>query len=91
MVSGDLFPSLVTKFSDFLAVPLTSIYNEVTRTMIWPLSWKKESVTVIPKTKIPTEIGHLRNISCTLLVSKIYESFVLGWACLLYTSPSPRD
>ena len=29
MVVGDLFPDLVTKFADFLAVPLTSIFNEI--------------------------------------------------------------
>ena len=36
MVSGDLFPDLVTKFADFLAIPLTSIFNEISSTMIWP-------------------------------------------------------
>ena len=79
MVTGDLFPSLVTRFADILAIPLTSVYNEVTRTKIWPQSWKEESVTVIPKTRIPAGLGQLRNISCTKLVSKVYESFVLGW------------
>ena len=37
-------------------------------------------MTIIPKTRSPTEIGHLRNISCTMLASKVYESYVLGWA-----------
>ena len=41
--------------------------------------WKHESVTVIPKKSHPAS-SDLRNISCTLLTSKIYESFVLGWA-----------
>ena len=41
MVAGDLFPSLVTRFADILAIPLTSVYNEVTRTKVWPLSWRK--------------------------------------------------
>ena len=27
MVAGDLFPSLVTRFADILAIPLTSVYN----------------------------------------------------------------
>ena len=49
MVAGDLFPVLVTKYADILAIPLTAIYNEVSRSKVWPL------------------------------------------ACLLYTSPSPRD
>ena len=34
---------------------------------------------MIPKARIVTEVGQLRNISCTRLVSKVYESFVLGW------------
>ena len=79
MVRGDIFPALVTRYADLLAVPLTSIYNEISCTKKWPKIWKKESVTVIPKTRTPTEIGQLRNISCTMLASKVYESFVLGW------------
>lgn len=42
--------------------------------------WKNEFVTIIPKCSSPSEIGELRNISCTMLVSKIYKSYVLGWA-----------
>ena len=30
MVMGDVFPSLMTKFSDFFAIPLASIYNTIT-------------------------------------------------------------
>ena len=79
MVHGDLFPALVTRFADILAIPLTSIYNAISLTKIWPLTWKEESVTVILKTRIPSGIDQLRNISCTKLISKVYESFVLGW------------
>ena len=79
MVRGDIFPSLMDKFSDLLAIPLTLIYNEITRTFIWPRCWKQEFVTVIPKCRQPEGLGDLRNISCTMLPSKIYESFVLNW------------
>ena len=79
MVRGDIFPELVTKYADFLAVPLTAIYNDISSTKQWPRIWKEESVTIIPKTRNPTEIGQLRNISCTMLASKIFESFVLEW------------
>ena len=82
MVKGDIFPCLMTKYSDFLAIPLQSIYNEITASKIWPLCWKKEHVTVIPKTINPSDISGLRNISCMLLASKIYESYVLNWAQL---------
>ena len=80
MVKGDLFPSTVTKFSDFLAIPLCNIYNEVISTHVWPVKWKVEYVTIIPKTAHPESFGDLRNISCTLLASKILESYVLEWA-----------
>lgn len=80
MVTGDLFPDLVTKFADFLAVPFTSIFNEVASTLVWPQDWKEEYVTVIPKTSSPQSFSDLRNISCTKLVSKIMVSYVLDWA-----------
>ena len=79
MVRGDIFPDLVTRFADLLALPLTSIYNKITSTSRWPKIWKEEHVTVIPKTKNPTDISGLRNISCTKLSSKVYESYVLEW------------
>ena len=79
MVRGDIFPALMDKFATLLAVPLTEIFNEITRTSVWPATWKQEFVTVIPKCRNPSGIGDLRNISCTMLPSKIYESFVLNW------------
>ena len=79
MVPGDIFLKLVTKFSDFLAIPLTMIYNEISRTLCWPAIWKKEFVTVIPKKTNPRSLGDLRNISCTMLASKMYESYILDW------------
>ena len=80
MVPGDIFPVLMTKFSDFLAIPLCDVYNTITASRIWPVCWKREHVTVIPKKTIPSGFGDLRNISCTLLTSKIYESYILEWA-----------
>ena len=67
-------------FADQLAVPLTNIYNSISSTFIWPFIWKKEFVTVIPKTSFPAGFSDLRNISCTMLASKIFESYVLNWA-----------
>ena len=79
MVKVDIFPSLMTKFAGLLAVPLTDIFNSITATQVWPLIWKREFVTVIPKCRTPSSLGDLRNISCTMLPSKIYESYVLNW------------
>ena len=74
MVKGDVFPNLMTLYADFFAIPLTSIYNEISSTKIWPHIWKEEYVTVIPKKTNPATVNNLRNISCTKLASKIYET-----------------
>ena len=39
----------------------------------------EESVTVIPKKSNSTAVNDLRNISCTMLASKMYESYILEW------------
>ena len=80
MVAGDVFPQLMTKFSDFFAIPLSCIYREISESYVWPIQWKTEFVTVIPKNNSPGSFEDLRNISCTMLVSKIMESYVLEWA-----------
>ena len=79
MVQGDIFPALMDKFGILLALPLTDIFNEISSTFVWPRCWKKEYVTVIPKCRAPVSVGDLRNISCTMLPSKIFESYVLNW------------
>ena len=66
MVRGDIFPDLVTRYADMLAILLTDIFNS-----IWP-RWKNELVTVIPKARLPDTIGDLRNISCTRLACKVF-------------------
>ena len=79
VVRGDIFPALVTKHSETLAAPLTHIFNAISETGHWPNQWKTEYVTPIPKVPIPQSPNDLRNISCTMLISKVYESFVLNW------------
>jgi hypothetical protein len=79
MVPTDIFPALVTKFCDFLALPLTDVYNSIISTGVWPVAWKNEFVTDIPKKKLPENMNDLRNILCTALVSKVFESYLLDW------------
>ena len=79
MVKHDIFPSLVNAAAPYLAGPLTHIYNSISTTETWPMLWKQEFVTPIPKKALPSSLNDLRNISCTALFSKVYESFVLGW------------
>ena len=78
-ICGDVFPNLMTEYADLFALPLTDIFNCITDTFIWPSVWKIEIITVIPKCNNPVNFDQLRNISCTLLVSKIYESYLLSW------------
>ena len=79
MVKHDIFPALVNNAAQYLAGPLTHIFNTISATSVWPLRWKEEFVTPIPKKSVPQNLNDLRNISCTALFSKVYESFVLGW------------
>ena len=76
-VPGDIFPTLVDRAAPALAVPLSSIYNRIGESGDWPKDWKTEYVTPTPKTNLPSSPSDLRNISCTKLFSKVYESFIL--------------
>ena len=79
MVKHDIFPSLINDAAPFLAQPLCHIYNTMISTSTWPMRWKEEFVTPIPKKAVPESMNDLRNISCTAFFSKVFESFVLGW------------
>ena len=78
MVRGDIFPRIVNECAQYIAWPLSAIYNKILYTYVWPVDWKREHVTIIPKKTMPEDFGDLRNISCTLFVSKIFEQFVHG-------------
>ena len=67
----------MTDYSDIFALPLADIYNEIFRTFKWLTCWKREFVTIIPRKTGPQDFADLRNISCTMLASKIFESYVL--------------
>ena len=79
MVIGDIFPALDGEVGPHPAVPLTDIYNTTSATTTWPEGWKLEFVTVIPKNNHLKTMNDIRNISCTLFLSKAYESCLLGW------------
>ena len=80
MVQGDIFPRLISPCAESLAVPLADIYGCILETYVWPIAWKREYVTTIPKKKLPTDLSDLRNISCTLFVSTLFEGHVLKCA-----------
>ena len=76
-VPGDIFPKILNRCAKSLSVPLSSIFNHVLTHFVWPLHWKREYVTVIPKKHNPSSFSDLRNISCTLTFSKLLEQHVL--------------
>ena len=79
-VPGDLPPEVFTDDVELVAIPVTKIFNKIIEQNKWPDLWKREHVTVIPKTKHASEPSQCRNISCTNFFSKVFESIVLAWA-----------
>ena len=77
-VKGDIPPALVNPAAPYLSKPVADIYNAIITTQVWPIAWKREYVTVIPKKSIPEGFSDLRNISCTPLLSKIFEAHILA-------------
>ena len=75
-VPGDIPPKLMNRLAAKISSPVSRIFNAVVREMQWPLEWKTEYQTIIPKVQNPSEYGQLRNLSCTNFLSKILESFV---------------
>ena len=76
-VVGDIPPELATEYADILAIPLDYIFKQIYATLEWPTIWKRETITVIPKSPAPTSLSELRDLSCTPLFSKLLERFIL--------------
>ena len=76
MVEGDIFPKIINRCANYIAWPLSAIYNRIIESYIWPALWKREYVTIIPKKNLPEDFADLRNISCTMFISKIFEQFL---------------
>ena len=76
MVPGDIPPKIISEIAGYVSVPLAYIFNELP-TSSWPNKWKKEYQTVIPKKVSPSGPNECRNLSCTNLFSKVFETFVL--------------
>lgn len=79
MVRHNIFPALINEAAPFLAGPLCHIYNSMILTPTWPMKRKEEFVTPMLKKSVPESLNDLRNILCTAMFSKVFESFVLGW------------
>ena len=76
-VSIDAPPEVVNLCTESLATALTPVYNLIRCSDWWPVAWKCEEVSVIPKTSNPLSLDQTRNISCTSIFSKLAEEFMM--------------
>ena len=76
-VPGDPLPHLIRRFPEAFAGAAMRIFYKVNNTGYWPMSWKTEYLTIIPKVQNPAHLSKCRNISCTAAFSKILEGRLL--------------
>jgi hypothetical protein len=76
----DIPASLRKEAAEFLAEPLTDIFNSSLENGTYPKIWKNEWVTPVPKGKpnqIMKTLKDVRKIASTSDYSKIFEAFIL--------------
>ena len=78
-VPGDLPKKLVQRCVSSIAYPASIIFNTITRTAVYPSSWKVEHQVALPKVSVPEVLDDLRNIAKTQFLSKVYESILGDW------------
>ena len=79
LVPGDLPKKIVQKCTDAISLPITMIYNQITKSAVYPPQWKVEHQLAIPKTTPPVSEDDLRNIAKTNFFSKVYEAIIGSW------------
>ena len=79
VVPGDLPRKLAQRFPCELTIPVTTIFNKVSQSTVYPVQWKVERQIPIPKVKPPTSEDDLRNLAKTPFLSKVYESCIADW------------
>ena len=78
-VTIDLPGKIMTRAAEYLSIALTPIINNLRQgTCAWPRIWSEEEVVAIPKTKNPENMDECRAISCTSLLSKLAETYMLS-------------
>ena len=68
---------MLTLQASDLAPVVTEVLNAAYRRGDWPSVWKKEFASIIPKKPTPQSFSECRNISCTPVLSKLMEFFIL--------------
>ena len=73
--------------TEFLAEPLTEIYNQCLINRTYPKTWKNKFVTPVPKGKpnqILKTLKDVRKIASTTDFSKIFEHFILKFIQVIF-------
>ena len=78
-VGCDVPIKIIKNFSVEISLPISKIFNKITKTQKYPKHWKVENGVAIPKINPPESERDLRVISKTPFISKLYESFVYEW------------
>ena len=78
-VPGDLPRCIIQEFGPELATPAGIIFRNILKTGHWPKPWRVEYGTPLQKQKNPISEDHLRIISLTNHLSKVFEQFVISW------------
>jgi hypothetical protein len=74
----DLPANIRKEAAEFLAEPLTNIFNTCLREGKYPTTWKFEWCTPVPKkVKVLKKLNDVRKIASTSDYSKIFESFLV--------------
>ena len=79
VVPDDLPRKLIQQFPGKLAIPVSTVYNKITQSQVYPSEWKVEHQLPIPKVTPPVSEDDLRNLSKTPFQSKVYESCLADW------------
>ena len=86
IVEVDLPKKLVKECAHELAKPAQIIFNSITHSSNYPIKWKNEHQSPIPKIQPPETEDDLRNIAKTPFLSKVFEAFLSEWL-LSFTKP----
>ena len=88
-VKGDLPMKIISEFADDLTLPLTHIINACLQQGKYPIIWKNEIVTPVPKVFPPEQLKHLRKIAGLFIFSKIMDKILFEF--LIADMAATRD
>ena len=73
---GDIPAKIYKRFAEKLSGPIASLINDCIEQGSWPDFLKMETVTPVPKIKMPQTPDDVRKIACLLNLNKILEMVI---------------